>query len=243
MNLSVIIPAHNEEKNLLDVITGIESSLEIPHELIVVNDHSADRTAELAEVLSKKYPAIKLVNNPGRKGFADAIKFGLRQAHNELIVFIMADSCDDAQSINAMIKKIGEGYDVVCGSRYIKGGARIGGSKIKGFFSYFMGISMFHLAGIPTHDIANTFKMYRKGVLDSIDMKAASFEIAMELPLRAHYAGFKVTEVPTVWKERNKGKSNFNMLMLFPKYLRFYLWSIAKKFWLNIKRGEKWLKF
>lgn len=239
MDLSIIIPAHNEEENIVDVLTGVEASLKNPHELIVVNDHSADRTAELVKALSKKYPVIRLVSNPGKQGFADAIKFGLKQAKNEIIVFVMADSCDDARSINEMIKKIDEGYDVVCGSRYIKGGAREGGSKIKGFFSLFTGISMLHLTGIPTHDIANTFKMYRRGILDSIDMKATSFEISMELPLRAYYAGFKITEVPTLWRERNKGKSSFNMLKLFPKYLRFYLWGIAKRFELNRNRGEK----
>jgi len=239
MVLSIIIPAHNEEESIVDVITGIESSLEIPHELIVVNDHSADRTAELVRVLAKKYPAIQLVSNPGKKGFAEAVKSGLSQAHNELIVFIMADSCDDTQSIKAMLKKIGEGYDVVCGSRYIKGGARIGGSRVKGFFSFLAGISMFHLTGIPTHDVVNTFKMYRKSVLDSIEMRAASFEISMELSLRAYYAGFKVTEVPTVWKERKKGKSSFNLLKLFPKYLRFYLWAIARRWELNKQRRGK----
>ncbi|MDD2679586.1 MAG: glycosyltransferase [Candidatus Omnitrophica bacterium] len=233
MNLSVIIPAHNEEENIVEVITGIEAALKIPHELVVVDDHCADRTAELTEAMSQKYPAVRLVRNPGKNGFASAVKFGLRQAKNELIVFIMADACDDARTINAMLKKIGEGYDVVCGSRYIKGGARIGGSRIKGFFSSFVGMSMSGLTGIPTHDVANTFKMYRKAVLDAIDTQAESFEIAMEFPLRAYYAGFKLTEVPTVWRERNKGKSNFSMFKLFPKYLRFYLWGITKRFKLN----------
>jgi hypothetical protein len=51
----------------------------------------------------------------------------------------------------------------------------------------------------------------------------------MELPLKAYYAGFKITEVPTVWREREKGKSNFKMFSLVPNYLKFYLWGIKKR--------------
>ena len=125
-----------------------------------------------------------------------------------------------------MFKKINEGCDVVCGARYIKGGARIGGSKIKGFFSCFVGWSLHYLLGIPVHDIANAFKMYRKNVLDSIDIKSKGFEISMEIPLKAYYSGFKITEVPTVWRERTKGKSNFSMFRLLPSYLKLYIWAI-----------------
>jgi hypothetical protein len=136
-----------------------------------------------------------------------------------------------------MLQKINEGYDVVCGSRYIQGGARIGGPKIKGFFSFLAGVSMFHLTGIPTHDPVNTFKMYRKQVLDSIETTATGFEISMELLLRAYYAGFKIAEVPTVWKERRKGKSSFSLLKLFPKYLKLYLWCIVKNF--KLRKNKK----
>ena len=89
--------------------------------------------------------------------------------------------------------------------------------------------SLYYLLGIPTHDIANAFKMYRKEVIDSISIEAKGFEISMELPLKAYYAGFKITEVPTVWHEREKGKSSFRMFNLVPNYLKFYLWAIKKR--------------
>jgi len=233
MKLSIIVPAYNEEENIAEVITKIESSLELSYELIVVNDHSTDNTPFIVKETAKRYPNVRLVNNTDDKGFANAIRFGFRQAKNEVVIPVMGDLCDDLGTIKKMLAKIEEGYDVVCGSRYIKGGARIGGSKVKGFFSCFVGCSLYYLLGIPTHDIANAFKMYRKTVLDAIKIKADGFELSMELPLEAYYAGFKITEIPTVWRERQKGNSSFKMLKLAPKYLRFYLWAIIKR--LNFK--------
>jgi hypothetical protein len=128
-----------------------------------------------------------------------------------------------------MFEKIKEGYDLVCGARYTKGGDRIGGSALKGFFSFLVGRTIAFLIKIPTCDIANAFKMYRKKVIDSIDIESKGFEISMELPLKAYYLGFKITEVPTVWREREKGRSNFNMVNLAPNYWRWYLWAIKRK--------------
>jgi len=229
MKLSVIIPAHNEEENILDVISKIETDLKLPFELIIVNDHSVDSTPGIVADLAIKYNNISLVDNKFDPGFANAIKTGLYSAKGEVIVPVMGDLCDDLKVIPVMLEKVLEGYDVVCGSRYIAGGARLGGSKLKGFLSAFAGWSLHYLLGIPTHDIANAFKMYRKKVIDSINIEAKGFEISMELPLKAYYAGFKVTEVPTVWREREKGESSFRMFNLVPNYLKLYLWAIKKR--------------
>jgi dolichol-phosphate mannosyltransferase len=229
MNLSIIIPAYNEQDNINEVIENIEQSLEITYELIVVNDHSQDQTRSIVNQLSKKYDNIVLVDNVLERGFANAIKTGLNNASCEVIVQVMADLCDDLSTIQIMLEKVNAGYDIVCGSRYIKGGLRIGGSKVKGFFSCFVGRSLFYLLGIPTHDIANAFKMYRKKVLDSVNIQSSGFEISMEIPLKAHYSGFKITEVPTVWRERSKGRSNFQMFRLSTSYLKWYLWAILKR--------------
>jgi len=236
MNISVIIPARNEEANISGVVDNIESLLDLPHELIVVNDHSTDNTLLLAQELAKRYSNLRVVSNTGKSGFANAIKFGFSQARNALVVPVMGDLCDDLNTIKAMVKKINEGYDVVCASRYIKGGARIGGSKLKGFLSSAAGWSLYYLLGIPTHDIANAFKMYRKEVIDSINIEASGFEISMELPLKAFYAGFRIAEVPSVWREREKGKSSFKMFKLVPKYLKLYLWALMKRFTSKFKK-------
>lgn len=229
MKLSIAIPAYNEEENIGQVIEQIENMVKLPFDLIVVNDHSADKTAEIVTGLTKKFNNIILIENKLTPGFANAIKTGLLSAKTEVVVPVMGDLCDDLETIPVMFKKIEDGFDVVCGSRYIKGGSRIGGSKVKGFFSFLVGLTMSIFTGIPTRDVANAFKMYRKRVVDNISIESTGFEISMEMALKAYFKGFKVTEVPTVWREREKGKSSFKMFNLTPNYSRWYLWALGRK--------------
>jgi glycosyltransferase involved in cell wall biosynthesis len=229
MNLSIIIPAHNEEEIIGNVINRIENSIDIPFELLVVNDHSTDDTVKIAESLSRKHNNLRLVENKLERGFANAIRTGFSKATGEVLVPIMADLCDDLSTVKVMFQEINEGYDVVCGARCIRGGARLGGSRLKGLFSSFIGWSLYYLLGVPTHDITNAFKMYRKKVIDSIEITAKGFEISMELALKAYYAGFRITEIPTVWKERTKGKSTFKMWKLSLNYFRLWPWAILKR--------------
>ena len=229
MKLSIVIPAHNEEENIGRVVEQVENRFAFPFELIMVNDHSADRTKEIVCGLAGKFNNIILVENESEPGFANAVKTGLSSAKTEVVVLVMGDLCDDLKTIPLMLEKVRAGFDVVCGSRYIKGGRRIGGSKVKGFFSFFVGRTMSIFTGIPTRDVANAFKMYRKEVVDSINIESTGFEISMEMALKAYFKGFKVTEVPTVWKEREKGKSTFKMLNLTPNYSRWYLWAMKMR--------------
>lgn len=229
MKVSLIIPAHNEADNIVEMIKKIEADLGLEYNLLVVNDHSIDETCNLVRELAKKYSNIKLVDNLSEKGFANAIRTGFTQLDTELAVPVMGDLCDDLTTIKLMRKKIELGYDIVCGCRYMKGGARLGGSKLKGFLSCFAGKSLHFILGVPTHDIANAFKMYRKKVLENITLNAKGFEISMELPLKAYYQGFKISEVPTVWRERTKGKSSFKIFKLLPDYLKLYAWAIFKR--------------
>ena len=229
MKLSIVVPAHNEEDNIGNLIDKVALILKIDFELLVVNDHSSDATARIVLDKARLFGNIRLIQNNSEAGFANTLRTGFANASGDLILPLMADLCDDLNTVNIMYDKINKGYDVVCGSRYIKGGARIGGSKLKGFLSSLAGWSAYYLLGIATHDIANAFKMYRKKVIDSFNIDAKGFEISMELPVKAYYAGYKITEVPTVWHEREKGKSSFRMFNLIPNYLKLYFWAIKKR--------------
>jgi dolichol-phosphate mannosyltransferase len=231
MKLSIVIPAHNEEDNIKDVVTTMIKTMpaEIDYEIVVVNDHSTDNTAAIVGGLKGQFPNLRMIENLLEPGFANAIRAGFAHMQGELVIPVMADLCDDLSTIRQMFEKMLSGYDVVCGSRYIKGGARIGGSRFKGALSCLAGRSIYSLLGIPTHDIANAFKMYRKTVIDNIDIRAKGFEISMEIPLKAYFGGFKIAEVPTVWKERTRGKSSFKIFKLLPDYLKLYFWAMRKK--------------
>jgi len=233
MKLSVIVPARNEQENIVEVIRKIEATLDIPHELVVVNDHSTDKTQELVESLLAEYKNISLIDNKLEPGFANAIKTGFLSAKADVVIPVMGDLCDDLETIKKMYSKIINGYDVVCASRYSRGGRRLGGLKLKAFLSCWGGRSISYFVGIPTKDIANAFKMYKKKVIESIDIKSKGFEVSMELPIKAYYLGFKITEVPTTWRERTKGKSSFKIFKLLPRYLKIYFWALRKRIGFN----------
>ena len=230
MKLSIIIPAYNEQENIAEIIKKIEATLDISYELVVVNDYSTDKTQRLVESLLDEYKNISLIDNKFEPGFANAIKTGFLSAKAGVVVPVMGDLCDDLETIKKMYLKIIDGYDIVCASRYSKGGRRLGGSKLKAFLSCWGGRSISYFVGIPTKDIANAFKMYKKKVIESIDIKSKGFEVSMELPIKAYYLGFKITEVPTTWRERTKGESSFKVFKLLPRYLSIYFWALGKRF-------------
>ncbi len=227
MKLSLIIPAYNEEENIVEVLRRLETALAVPHEAVVVNDHSCDETRARVLAFAASHPGVRVVDNCLPRGFANALKTGFRAASGEVLLPIMADCCDDLSTIERMWARINDGYDVVCGSRYVTGGARLGGSRLKGFLSMWAGRSLRYLLGVPTCDIPNAFKMYRRSVIERITITSQGFEISMEMPLKAYFLGFRITEVATVWRERTKGQSSFKVVRLLPRYMKLYVWALA----------------
>lgn len=237
MKLSIIVPAHNEEENIANLIDKVEAGISgIDFELIVVADHCSDSTVRIATEKTKEFNNLRVAENRLRPGFANALRTGFMNSHGDFILPIMGDLCDDLETVGRMYNKIQEGYGVVCGSRYMPGGKRLGGSRLKSFLSGLGGRSLNIILKVPTCDIANAFKMYRKEVIDAVDIKATGFEVSMEIPLKAYYCGFKLTEVPTVWRERTKGKSSFKIFRLLPAYLKLYLWAVYKSIFKGVNK-------
>lgn len=195
----------------------------------MVDDHSTDKTTETVVGLSAEFKNVRLVQNLDSPGFANALKTGFRNAKTDVVIPVMADLCDDPQTINKMYERFKEGFDIVCGSRYMKGGRKIGGPRIKSFFSRFVGISLHLFTGIPTQDISNSFKLYRKKVLDSVNIESKGFEISAEIPLKAYFSGYKISEVVTTWVNRKAGESKFKVFKQGFGYLKLYLWAIFKE--------------
>ncbi|MCM8758737.1 MAG: glycosyltransferase family 2 protein [Candidatus Omnitrophica bacterium] len=227
--LSIVIPARNEQDNISTTIDNLLSHIDIDHtEIIVVDDHSTDRTAEIVNETFKNNPAVKLVKNLDEPGFANALKTGFSQAKGQFVLPVMADGCDDPKTIPIMLEKSKQGYDLVCGCRYMKGGKKSGGPFLQGFFSRFVCLSLYHLSGIPTRDISNAFKLYRRNVLQKIPLKEKGFAISMEAALKFYFGNYKICDVPTKWYGRKKGKSKFKLSKTLP-YIKLYFLTLRKK--------------
>jgi dolichol-phosphate mannosyltransferase len=229
MKLTIVIPAHNEEESLPKTLHSLQENVDVSHEVIVIDDHSTDNTFAVVSQFSKKYGNIKIVKNDTSPGFTSAIKKGFSEVKEGAVVLVMADSCDDPRTINAMYAKIMKGYDVVCGSRYMKGGQKQGGRFLQTLFSKWSGLTLCFLTGIPTHDSSNAFKMYRKEAIDNIDIEEAGFASSLEIVVKLFLKGFRITEIPTSWKDRTAGTSSFNIGKVLRNYLRWYFWALFAK--------------
>lgn len=230
MDTSIIIPAHNEEGIIGVTLKSIEQGVRGEYEIVVVDDHSQDRTYEVACSLAKEFANIRVVKNTDEPGFASALKFGFRQAQASWVLPVMADLCDEPEAINRMRQEADKGFDIVCGSRYAKGGKKRGGPLLKTFFSRFVGLSMYTLIGIPTKDISNSFKLYRRKILENMNIESRGFDISMEIPLKAYFLGYKICEIPTIWVDRKSGVSKFVFLKHGTSYLKWYICAFVNKF-------------
>lgn len=237
VSLGIIIPVYNEADNIGKTITTLEEKVKTPHRIYVVYDFDEDNTLPLVRGFINKGLDAELVRNPNR-GVVNAIKTGLKAAQEDYLLVTMADMSDDYSIVDNMCNLMAKGYDVVCGSRYMKGGMQIGGPKVKKTISRIAGISLKYIAGMPTHDITNSFKLYRKKMLDEMNIESdGGFEIGMEIVVKAHFSGFRVTEMPCVWTDRQEGKSRFKVLHWAPKYLRWYFFALRKRFGFSTKQG------
>lgn len=226
--LTIIIPAHNEEAVIVKTLQNIIKKVIIPFEIIVIDDCSIDSTARIVGDFTKNKKNIKLViNKLNSQGFSGALKLGFSKAKRGVVVPVMADLCDNPVTINEMYKKILDGWDVVCGSRYMKGGKKVGGPKLQGLLSEFVCRSLRILTGVPTWDASNAFKMYKKEVIENLKFnKKSGVEASMEFLFQAYFKGARITEIPTIWKGRSLGYSKFKLLYRTTRYLRIYLWAL-----------------
>ena len=230
MKLSVVIPVYNEGQIIKETLTKLETSLKTPHEVLIVYDMDKDTTITPVKKIQKKFINIKLVKNIYGKGALNALKTGLKKASGEAVCVMMADLTDDPKVIDEMYKLYLKNKGVVAASRYMRGGQQIGGPKFKQFLSRTAGISLHYLTGIATHDVTNSFKLYPKKFLQETKIESdGGFELGIELTVKAFAKGYSISEVPTTWKYLSK-ESRFYLKKWLPKYLKWYLWAIRKKY-------------
>ena len=228
--LSVVCPVYNEGENIAALVGRLEREVDLDLELIVVYDEDEDDTLPALAMLEPRFPVRAVKNRLGR-GALNAIKTGFAEARSEATLVVMADLSDDLSAVGRMYELLVRGADVVCGSRYMPGGRQIGGPFLKGLLSRAAGISLHYLAGVPTRDVTNSFKMYRTEFLRGLRFESSGgFEIGMEAVVKAYVAGRRIAEVPSTWTDRVAGASRFRLWRWLPRYLRWYLYAFRGRF-------------
>jgi dolichol-phosphate mannosyltransferase len=230
--IEIIIPVYNEGENIVRTLEEIRGSITHPHSITVVYDFDQDDTLPpLRRYMEARGADIRLVKNGYGRGALNAIRTGFEAARAEWCLVCMGDLSDDMTAVAAMLEKADEGCDVVCGSRYMRGGRQIGGPVFKSLLSRIAGLTLHLAAGVPTHDATNSFKLYRRSLFDRIRIESSGgFEIGMEIVIKAHLLGCKIGEVPSTWRDRSGGESKFKLFQWLPHYLHWYFLAFRGRF-------------
>jgi glycosyltransferase involved in cell wall biosynthesis len=228
MLLSVVIPVHNEERNIGATLQALVQAVPAPTEILIIYDDESDSTLPVVKSMIPP-PSVeyRLVHNTLGRGPACALKAGFAAAQGAAVIVMMADRSDDLRALQPMIEKFAQGYDLVSGSRYMSGGEQVGGPWLKGKLSRAAGLSL-SLFGLPTHDPTNSFKLYRTTRLRELKLESTSgFEINMEIVAKALRHGWRMSEVPSRWVDRVAGRSKFKLWRWLPLYLRWYAHALT----------------
>lgn len=210
--LSVIIPARNEEKNVGRAVREVESVLDgvADFEIIAVDDCSADGTGAVLDGLKGR--RIKALHRRENPGFGNALRAGFSAARGKYVVSFMGDLSDDPRDLVKMLKAEREGgWDVVIGSRFVRGSKIVGYPKAKLVANRLFNNMLAFLLGVPYRDLTNAFKMYRRELVEKMKIESGDFDITVEMPVKALKMGARVVEVPVSWHGRKSGSPKWKL--------------------------------
>jgi dolichol-phosphate mannosyltransferase len=232
--LSIVIPARDEEGCICSTVEHLHLELRmqnIPHEIVVVDDGSTDRTWELLQDMAKRMPQLKPLQNTGLHGFGRAIIFGLDQMAGDAVVIMMADESDDCRDVARYWQELHKGYDCVFGSRFVRGGGTVDYPLVKLVINRLANNFLQLIFGVKLNDTTNAFKAYRREVIDGCrPLIAPYFNLTVELPLKAIVRGFTWTVIPITWRNRQTGMSKLKIKEMGSRYLFICLYIWLEKF-------------
>jgi len=237
--LSIVIPARDEEGCIASTVEHLHVELElrgVPHEIVVVDDGSSDKTWGILDSLRGRIAQLQPVKNEGQHGFGRAIICGLGHAKGDGIVIMMADESDDCRDVVRYWQKLNEGYDCVFGSRFMKGGGVIDYPRFKLFVNRLANFFLRVLFQIRLNDTTNAFKAYRRIVIEGCrPLIAPHFNLTVELPLKAIVRGYSWTVIPITWRNRRFGEAKLKIKEMGSRYLFICLYVWLEKYF---SRGD-----
>ena len=225
----MIVTAFNEGNNIVACLDRLTESISVPFEILVVYDSDEDTTRQWVESYQKSDPRVLPTLNKFGPGPSNAIRYGFEVVSAPVTVVTMADGCDDPAQIDSMVRLVERGITVVAASRYMRGGRQIGGPLLKRNLSRMAGLSLYYFGRVGTHDATNSFKAYSTDFVREVGIESSGgFEVGIELVAKARRRRRRVAEVPTIWLDREFGKSNFQLRKWMTSYLHWYLYAFGR---------------
>jgi len=239
MQLSVLIPAHNEERSIGKTVRDVYDILKrsgIEHEILVVNDNSTDSTRHILDELRREVPTLACVTNDPPGGYGLAVRYGLKNMNGDAVAIMMADYSDDPEDLVIYYNKLKEGYDCVFGSRFMKGSRLVDYPVHKLILNRIGNYFIKLVLGVNHNDITNAFKCYTKEVIKGVQpLFSNHFNLTVELPLKAVVRGYRFATVPIKWTNRTEGISKFRIKEMGSRYMFIIFYIFLEK---HLSRGD-----
>ena len=224
--LDILIPVFNEDETIVKTIENIFSTVKYDYKIIICYDYDEDPTLKIIKESFPHNSKIVFVKNFSQ-GFNNALISGFKSTTAEAILFFMADDHINHNMINLCYEKFKQGYHVVCPSRFIKDGKMIGNSFLKGLLTRLVSFFLFYFTSFPIKDSTNSFRLFSKELIDKVKIESKKgFTLSLELTAKAHRLGYAITEIPTTWMEREKGKSRFKLILFVLPYMKWLFYII-----------------
>jgi dolichol-phosphate mannosyltransferase len=215
----VILPTYNEAENLERLVTAVRERLPEPRHVLIVDDSSPDGTGEIADRLAAAHEDVSVLHRPVKEGLGPAYLAGFRRALDagaELVIEMDADFSHDPAYLPQLLRAA-ENADVVIGSRYVPGGGVTEWGGLRRFISRGGSAYARKSLGLRIRDLTGGFKCIRREVLEAIDLdtiNSRGYAFQVETTYRAILAGFRVVEVPIVFRDRREGSSKMSKAII-----------------------------
>jgi glycosyltransferase involved in cell wall biosynthesis len=213
MKYSVVVPFHDEEKNVTDVYVQTRAVMEATadnFEFVFVDDGSRDRTAKLLDDIAEIDDRVTVVHLRRNYGKTEALVAGFDQASGDYIVAMDGDLQHNPQEIPLFMEKLDEGYDMVCGCRVARPGDSMLAKQLPSRIANWL---MARASGVAIHDFGGGFKAFRADLIREIPLYG---ELQRFIPALASAYGARICEVPIEIAERKHGKSHYGIGRLGP---------------------------
>jgi dolichol-phosphate mannosyltransferase len=211
----VVLPTYNEAENLERLVGEVRERLPESRRVLIVDDNSPDGTGEIADRLAAEHEDVAVLHRERKQGLGPAYLAGFRQALDggaELVIEMDADFSHDPAYLPQLLRAAGDA-DLVLGSRYVPGGGVTEWGKVRRFISKRGSGYARRVLGVGIRDLTGGFKCFRREVLEAIDLDSITsrgYAFQVETTFRALRAGFRVVEVPIVFRDRREGNSKMS---------------------------------
>jgi dolichol-phosphate mannosyltransferase len=211
----LIVPTYNEAENIEPFVDAVLEKLPAASRVLIVDDGSPDGTGEIADGLAARRDQVEVLHRPRKEGLGPAYIAGFREAlagGAELIVEMDADFSHEPAYLPRLLEAA-ERADVVIGSRYVEGGGVGDWGAVRRAISRGGSAYARLVLGVRVNDLTAGFKCFRREVLEAIDLDAVQsrgYAFQVELTYRAIRRGFRVVEVPIVFRDRRVGSSKMS---------------------------------